>query len=66
MDGYYRTALDEAIDSNREDGIYLDYDTMIPLERLRLYCNWKLGDPNWADAFVDAMGEFGFTVKVEK
>ena len=42
-----------------------EIEKMSPMDRLRLLCGWHIGDPNWAQSFMNWATDSGFKI-VEK
>lgn len=41
------------------EGDSRNFDSLTAMEKLRALCEWRLGDPDWADRILDAAKEFG-------
>lgn len=40
-----------------------ELDALPPIEKLRMVCGWTLGDPSWADYFIDWASGCGIEIK---
>jgi len=38
-------------------------DTAAPSAKLRACCQWYLGDPSWADTFIDWAEQAGYEIR---
>lgn len=58
----YEKHVRDALEDAGHDRDY--YDQLSPERRLRIFCRWRLGAPEWADDILEALRHFGFEVRV--